>query len=53
MGKDFNTKPTYGDDDKYIKTKIKAYEGNITTSFYNKKVLKIYQKKKYHINIDQ
>ena len=37
MGKDFNTKPTYGDDDKYIKTKIKAYEGNITTSFYNKK----------------
>ena len=37
MGKDFNTKPTNGDDDKYIKTKIKAYEGNITTSFYNKK----------------
>ena len=23
MGKNFNTKPTYGDDDKYIKTKIK------------------------------
>ena len=37
MGKDFNTKPTYGDDDKYIKTKIKTYEDNITTNFYNKK----------------
>ena len=23
MGKDFNTKPTYGDDDKYTKTKTK------------------------------
>ena len=34
---DFNTKPTYGDDDKYIKTKIKTYEDNITTNFYNKK----------------
>ena len=34
---DFNTKPIYGDDDKYIKTKIKTYEDNITTNFYNKK----------------
>ena len=31
MDIDSNTKPTYGDDDKYIKTKI-------TTNFYNKKV---------------
>ena len=37
MNIDFNTKPTYGDDDKYIITKIKTYEGNITTNFYNKK----------------
>ena len=37
MDIDFNTKPTYGDDDKYIKTKIKRYEDNITTNFYNKK----------------
>ena len=37
MGKDFNTKPTYGDDDKCIKTKIKTYEDIITTNFYNKK----------------
>ena len=37
MNIDFNTKPTYGYDDKYIKTKIKTYEDNITTNFYNKK----------------
>ena len=36
-GIDFNTKPTYGHDDKYIKTKIKTYEDNITSHFYNKK----------------
>ena len=37
MDIDFNTKPTYGNDDKYIKTKIKTYEDSITTNFYNKK----------------
>ena len=37
MSKDFNTQPTYDDNDKYIKTKIKTYEDNITTNFYNKK----------------
>ena len=37
MDIDFNTEPTYGNDDKYIKTKIKAYEDNITTNLYNKK----------------
>ena len=26
MDIDFNTKPSYGDDDKYIKIKIKTYE---------------------------
>ena len=44
---DFNTKTTYGDDDKYIKTKIKTYKDSIITSFYNKKDLKKQQKKKY------
>ena len=33
----FDSKPTYGDDDKYVKTKIKTYEDSITTNFYNKK----------------
>ena len=40
MNIDFNTKPTYGYDDKYIKTKIKTYEDNITINFYNKKGFK-------------
>ena len=30
-------KPTYGDVDKYIKTKIKTYEDSMTTNFYNEK----------------
>ena len=50
---DFNTKTTYGDDDKYIKTKIKTYKDSITTCFYNKKGSKKYQKKKYHANVYQ
>ena len=33
---DFNTKATYGDDDKYIKTNIKTYNDSITTNSYNK-----------------
>ena len=34
---DFNTRPTYGDnDDKFIKTRIKTYKDSITTYFYNK-----------------
>ena len=33
---DFSTKTTYGDDGKYIKTKIKTYKDGITTNFYNK-----------------
>ena len=37
MDIDFNTKSTYGNDDKNIKTKITTYEGTITTNFHNKK----------------
>ena len=33
---DFNTKNTYGDDNKYIKTKIKTYKDSIITNFCNK-----------------
>ena len=36
---DFNTKPTYGDDDKY-NIYIYIYEDNITTNSYNKKCSK-------------
>ena len=37
MDIDFNTKATYGDDDKHIKTKIKTYEDSIIINIYNKK----------------
>ena len=37
---DFESKPVYGDDDKYIKTKIKVYEGSMITIFQNKKMPK-------------
>ena len=53
MNIDFNSKPTYSDNDKYIKTKINIYEDGITTNFYNEKGSKKYQKKKYHANVYQ
>ena len=34
MKKDFNTKTTYADDYKYIKTKIKTYKDSIITNIY-------------------
>ena len=37
---DFESKPTYGYDDKYIKTKIKTYADIIITNFHNKKIPK-------------
>ena len=37
---DFESKPVYGDDDKYIKAKIKIYEKNILTNIHNKKMPK-------------
>ena len=36
----FESKPVYGDDDKYIKAKIKIYAGSMITNFRNKKMLK-------------
>ena len=36
----FESNPVYGDDTKYIKTKIKIYAGNIITNFHNKKMPK-------------
>ena len=34
----FESKPVYGEDVKYIKTKIKTYAGNIIMNFHNKKM---------------
>ena len=36
---DFESKPVYGNDDKYIKTKI-IYAGSIIINFHNKKMPK-------------
>ena len=36
----FESKPTYGYEDKYIKTKIKNYADSIITNFHNKKTPK-------------
>ena len=40
MNIEFESKPVHGDNDKYIKTKIKVYADGIITKFHNKKVPK-------------
>ena len=40
MNVDFESKPVYGDNDKYIKTKIKIYGVGIITNFHDKKIPK-------------
>ena len=35
-----DTKPVYGDDKKYIKTKIKTYGDSVITNFHNKNISK-------------
>ena len=42
---EFDSKLVHGDDDKYIKTKIKIYSGSVNTNFQDKKMPK---KKKKH-----
>ena len=37
---EFDSKPVYGNDNKYIKTKINAYNDIMFTNFHNKKVPK-------------
>ena len=40
LKREFESKPVYGDDGKYIKTKIKIYAGSMITNFHNKKMPK-------------
>ena len=40
MNKIFDSEPVYGDNDKYIKTKIKSYDDRIITNFQGKKIPK-------------
>ena len=37
---EFNSKPVYDDDEKYIKTKMKTYGDCVVTNFHNKKMPK-------------
>ena len=37
---DFEDKPVYGNDKKFIKTRIKIYAGNTVKNFHNKKIPK-------------
>ena len=40
MNIEFDSKPAYGDNDKYIKTKIKSYVDKINTNFQVKNIPK-------------
>ena len=40
MNTKFNSEPVYGDNDKYIKTKITIYYNNVNTNFRGQNVLK-------------
>ena len=42
----FDSEPVYGDNDKYIKTKIKLYEDRLNTNFRGKKA----PKKMHHVS---
>ena len=43
----FDSEPVYGDNDKYIKTKVNLYGDKINTNFQGKK----YQKKMHHVSV--
>ena len=45
----FDSEPVYGDNDKYIKTKIKIYNDSMITNFQGKKS----QKEKLHASVSQ
>ena len=47
---DFHGEPVYGDNDKYINTKIKIYGGIVNTNFQDKGMAK---KKKHHASVYQ
>ena len=46
---EFDSKPVYGDSNKYIKAKIKIYDDSVITNFPEKQC----QKKKNHASVYQ
>ena len=47
IGKEFDSEPDYGDNDKYIKTKIKSYGDKVNAGFKGNKI----QKKLHHTSV--
>ena len=47
MNINLDSEPVYCDNDKYILTKVKSYEGIINTNFQGEK----YKKKMHHISV--
>ena len=47
MNIQFYSDPVYGDNDKYIKTKVKSYGDKLNTKFKGKKITK----KMHHTNV--
>ena len=47
MNIEFDSEPVYGDNDKYVKTKIKMYADRVNTNFQGKKVPKENASDKY------
>ena len=47
MNIEFDSEPVYGDNDKYIKTKIKMYEDRVNTNFQDQKI----PPKMHHISV--
>ena len=49
MNKELDSEPVYGDNDKYIKTKINSYGDNVNTNFHGKKQQnKMHHKSAFH-----
>ena len=44
---EFDSKVIYGDNDKYIKTKVRIYDGSMNTNFQSKKLPKEKSPSKY------
>ena len=47
MNIEFDSEPVHGDNDKYIKAKIKSYKDKVNTNFQGEKC----QKKMHHISV--
>ena len=49
MNIEFDSEPVYGDNDKYIKTKIKSFIDKVNRNFQGNKISK--ENSSYHVNV--